>query len=298
MSHSHTHAHSSVKNIKLVFFLNLGFTLVEFVGGFLTNSTAILADAVHDLGDSFALGQAWYFGSLAQRKGDNRYTYGFKRFATLGALISTFVLLLSSFYVLSEAVPRIIEPEHSNAQGMIVLAVIGIAVNGYAMLKLAGESDINARTVGLHLLEDVLGWVAILIVAVILLFKDIPVLDPILAVLITLYILSNVVKNVRAILPIFLQAAPDKIDVNIISARIVEIEHVQNVHHVHIWSLDDQHQVFSVHIVVDTSLDAQQYADIKLKVKELVEELGFSHSTVEIELPDESCRISEHEHCA
>jgi len=298
MSHSHTHAHSSVKNIKLAFFLNLGFTLVEFVGGFLTNSTAILADAVHDLGDSFALGQAWYFGSLAQRKGDNRYTYGFKRFATLGALISTFVLLLSSFYVLSEAVPRIIEPEHSNAQGMIVLAVIGIAVNGYAMLKLAGESDINARTVGLHLLEDVLGWVAILIVAVILLFKDIPVLDPILAVLITLYILSNVVKNVRAILPIFLQAAPDKIDVNIISARIVEIEHVQNVHHVHIWSLDDQHQVFSVHIVVDTSLDAQQYADIKLKVKELVEELGFSHSTVEIELPDESCRISEHEHCA
>ena len=298
MSHNHAQTHSSVKNIRLAFFLNLGFTVVEFVGGILTNSTAILADAVHDLGDSFALGQAWYFGSLAERKGDNRYTYGFKRFAMLGALISTFVLLLSSFYVLSEAVPRIIEPERSNAQGMIVLAIFGIAVNGFAMFKLAGESDINARTVGLHLLEDVLGWVAILVVAVILLFKEIPELDPILAILITLYILSNVLKNVRAILPVFLQAAPDKVDVNIISARILKTAYVEDVHHVHIWSLDDQHQVFSAHLVVDTNLNAQQYAQVKQNVRELVEEFGFSHSTVEIELPDESCRISVDENCA
>ena len=123
-------------------------------------------------------------------------------------------------------------------------------------------------------------------------------LDPILAILITLYILSNVLKNVRAILPVFLQAAPDKVDVNIISTRILEIAYVEDVHHVHIWSLDDQHQVFSAHLVVSTNLDAQQYAQVKQNVKELVEEFGLSHSTVEIELPDESCRISVDENCA
>ena len=292
-----SHIHSSTKNIKLAFFLNVGFTLIEFIGGILTNSTAILADAVHDLGDSFALGQAWYFESLAGRKANNRYTYGFRRFSLLGALVSTLFLLLSSFYVLSEAIPRIIDPEHSNAQGMVILAVIGIAVNGYAMLKLTGERSINARTVGIHLLEDVLGWVAILIVAVILLFKDIHILDPILAILITLYILSNVVKNVRAILPILLQAAPEKIDINTVSKQISKIEHVKTVHHVHIWSLDDQHQVLSAHLVADINLDSKQYAEVKLKVRELIEEYGFYHSTVEVELPEETCRISENGIC-
>jgi len=293
----HSHIHSSTKNIKLAFFLNVGFTLLEFVGGILTNSTAILADAVHDLGDSFALGQAWYFESLTARKGSARYTYGFRRFSLLGALISTLLLLLSSFYVLSEAVPRIIEPEHSNAQGMAILGVIGIAVNGYSMLRLTDESSINARTVRLHLLEDVLGWAAILIVAVVLLFKDIHILDPILAVLITMYILSNVVKNVRVILPVFLQAAPERIDINKISEQIKNIEHVESVHHIHIWSLDDQHQVFSGHLVADKNLDSKQYAELKKNVKELIEEHGFYHSTVEIELPEEACRVSENEIC-
>jgi len=165
------------------------------------------------------------------------------------------------------------------------------------MLRLTDESSINARTVRLHLLEDVLGWAAILIVAVVLLFKDIHILDPILAVLITMYILSNVVKNVRVILPVFLQAAPERIDINKISEQIKNIEHVESVHHIHIWSLDDQHQVFSGHLVADKNLDSKQYAELKKNVKELIEEHGFYHSTVEIELPEEACRVSENEIC-
>ena len=291
----HDHHHSSIKNIKLAFFLNLGFTIIEFIGGVLTNSTAILADAVHDLGDSFALGQAWYFERLSSRKGNNRYTYGFKRFSLLGALISTLLLLFSSFYILSEAIPRLFDPEHLKAKGMVVLAVIGIVVNGFAMFKLSGEGSLNLRTVSLHLLEDVLGWVAILIVALILLFKDIYILDPILAILITLYILSNVVKNVKAIVPIFLQAAPDQVDIDRIKQDIEKIEHVKSTHHTHIWSLDDRHQVFSVHLVADKNLDAKQYAAVKQKVKDLMLLHGFFHSTVEIELPEEACRMTEKE---
>ncbi len=290
MGHHHHH-HSTTDNIRLAFFLNVGFTIIEFIGGLLTNSTAILADAVHDLGDSIALAQAWYFEKLIERDSNNRYTYGFRRFSLLGALISTFLLLLSSFYVLSEAVPRIMEPQASDAQGMILLAIIGIAVNGYGMLKLAKEKSLNAKAVGLHLLEDVLGWVAILVVATILLFFDLYILDPILAILITLYILANLLKNLRAIVPIFLQAAPDQLDVEALKRAITRIAHVTTVHSLHIWSLDDQHQVFSVHLVSDEKLNAEQYLKIKGQVRELIDAYGFYHSTVEIELPGEPCRI-------
>ena len=292
--HDH-HQHTGIKNIRLAFLLNLGFTIIELIGGVLTNSTAILADAVHDLGDSFALGQAWYFERLAGREGNNRYTYGFRRFSILGALISTLLLILSSFYILSEAVPRLLAPEPSHAEGMVVLALIGILVNGYAMLRLSGGGSMNVRTVGLHLLEDVLGWVAILIVAVVLLFKDLYILDPILAILITVYILSNVIKNVKAIIPIFMQAAPEQYDVEAIRREIEEIQHVQSAHHIHIWSLDDRHQVFSVHLVANKNLDARQYAEVKQTVKDCMHKHGFFHSTVEIELPEESCRMAQDE---
>jgi len=291
---AHTHHHSSTKNIRIAFFLNLGFTIIEFIGGILTNSTAILADAVHDLGDSFALGQAWYFEHLSHKHGDRRYTYGFKRFAMLGALISTLILLTSSFYILSEAIPRIFNPEPSDAEGMVILAIIGIIVNGYAMLKLIKEKGINARSVGLHLLEDVLGWVAVLIVAIILMFEDIQFLDPALAVLITIYILFNVIKNIRAIIPIFLQAAPYEIDMQGLQTQILANDRISSLHHAHIWSLDDTHHVFSIHLVSHDNLAANEYIQLKQDVKNILREYGVYHSTVEIEFPQEGCRIEGH----
>jgi len=289
--HHHHHHHSATRNIRMVFFLNLGFTIVEVIGGLLTNSTAILADAVHDLGDSVALAQAWYFERLTQRQGDRRYTYGLRRFSLLGALISTLMLMVSSFFVLAEAVPRILAPQPSDAQGMVVLALIGVAVNGYGMLHLVKEKGINARAVGLHLLEDVLGWLAILVVAVILLFVDLPVLDPILAVLITVYIFSNIIKNLRAIFPIFMQAAPAAVDMDELAKRMQHLPHVATVHSMHVWSLDGEHQVFSAHVVVDSDLNGGQYQQLKQGLRELMDEYAIEHSTVEVEMPSESCRM-------
>jgi len=290
---SHDDNHSSVKNLKLAFFLNLGFTLIEFVGGTLTNSTAILADAVHDLGDSIALGQAWYFESLSEKKGTSKYTYGYRRFTLLGAVISALILLLASFYVLNEAIPRIIEPEHSNAQGMVILAIFGVAVNGFAMLKLIKGEGANIRIVALHLLEDVLGWVAILIVAIILLFEDIHVLDPILAVLITLYILANIVKQLKSMIPIFLQATPEEIDVIELEKQITGIDNVSSVHHLHVWSLDGKHVVLTVHSISEKVLNADEYTELKKSFKRIIEEHGIYHSTLEIEWPEEICRVEE-----
>lgn len=287
------HHRAAVSNLKLAFFLNLGFTVIEFIGGLLTNSTAILANAVHDLGDSFALAQAWYFESISQKGATQTFTYGYRRFTLLGAVISALLLLVSSFYVLGEAIPRIIEPEHSNAQGMLVLAVVGVAVNGFAMLRLSTGSGANIRVVALHLLEDVLGWVAILVVAIILLFKDIHILDPILATLITLYILANIIRQLKSIVPVFLQASPASTDVAEIQKQIGNIEFINSVHHLNLWSLDGEHTVLTVHMVAEKNLTPEEYALVKKCFKQIVDDFGIFHSTLEIELPDESCRLEE-----
>jgi len=288
---AHVHHHSAVSNLKLAFFLNLGFTVVEFIGGLWTNSTAILADAVHDLGDSFALAQAWYFESLSAKGATQTYTYGYRRFTLLGAVISALMLLVSSFYVLSEAIPRIIEPEHSNAQGMALLALLGVSVNAFAMLRLSKGKGANIRVVALHLLEDVLGWVAILVVAIILMFKDIHILDPILATLITIYILTNIVRQLKGIVPVFLQASPASTDIAGIEKQLENMELVDSVHHLHVWSLDGEHTVLTVHIVTQRILNPDEYALLKQRFRQIIDTNGIYHSTLEIEWPDESCRL-------
>lgn len=294
------HLHAANKNLKTAFFLNLSFSLIEIAGGILTNSTAILADAVHDMGDTIALGQAWYFENLAKQKGSKKYSYGYKRFSLFGAMISITLLLISSLFILSEAIPRLMEPEHSNAQGMVFLAIIGILVNGYAMLKLGRHdqhASANVKVVTLHLLEDVLGWVAVLIVAIVLLFQDIHILDPLLAILITLYILYGVFKNIQQTLPVFLQATPESINLDALKVELESIQYVNSVHHIHVWSLDGQHNVLTAHLMIKDNLEKENILSIKNNAKSLIDKFDFYHSTLELEYPEETCRMETNHDC-
>ena len=200
------------------------------------------------------------------------------------------VLLTSSLVILAQAIPRIFEAHHPDAGGMILLAVVGVSVNGFAMTRLSKDKGMNSRVVALHLLEDVLGWVAVLVVAVILYFFDVPVLDPVLAVLITLYILGGVIKNLRAMLPVFLQAVPPELDLAVITREIEHLQHIHAVHHAHIWSLDGEHSVFTAHLELNTLLDVEAYMQLKEEIRILVERHGLYHSTVEVEYPGEACR--------
>ena len=292
--HGHDHAghhhHHAVGSIQSAFFLNLGFTIFEVVGGVLTNSTAILADAVHDFGDSIALGQAWYFEKLSGRTGDKRYSYGYQRFSIFGALVSALLLLVSSFVVLVEAVPRLIHPELPDARGMAVIALAGVVVNALAMLRLRGQKGMNARVIALHLLEDVLGWLAVLLVSVVLLFVSVPILDPLLAIVITLYILSGVVKNLRAMVPVFLQAVPHGLSLDKVVSDIQATPHVSGVHHAHLWSLDGERTVFTAHLELDCNIAPAEHARLKAEISALVARHGIYHSTVELEYPGELCR--------
>jgi cobalt-zinc-cadmium efflux system protein len=288
-NHNHKHEHNSVKNIKIAFFLNFFFTIIEFIGGYLTNSVAIMSDALHDLGDTFSLGLAWFLEKFSSKKRTDKFSYGYKRFSLLGAFINAVILLLGSLFILSEAIPRIINPETSNAQGMLILAIFGILVNGYAVYKTSKGKTMNEKVISWHLLEDVLGWVAVFIVSIVMIFTNLTILDPILSVLITLYILWGVLKNLKATALLFLQATPNDLDTNKIDNELKKNPLVQDIHDTHIWSLDGEEHILSSHIVIKGNSTKEDIKKIKIKIKKNLINQGIKHSTLEIEFEDEIC---------
>jgi len=287
--HDHNHSHGEKSNIGLAFFLNFFFTIIELIGGLLTNSIAIISDAVHDFGDSLSLGLAWYFQKLSKKGSTKQYSYGYKRFSLLGAIINCTVLIVGSIYILSEAIPRLFAPQETNAKGMFILAIFGIVVNGFAMLRTRKGTSINERVVSLHLLEDVLGWAAVLIGSVVIYFTGWTIIDPILSLLIACFVLFNVFKNIRLVLPILLQGMPPKIEQEIIIKKIKEIEKIANIHDLHIWSLDEDYHVLTVHIRLATTLPMEQLAELKTQIRAVLKNEKIAHATIEFEMPAEVC---------
>lgn len=271
----------------MAFFLNLLFTVIEIIGGLFTNSLAILSDALHDLGDSLSLGLAWYFQHLSRKGRDTKFSYGYKRFSLLGAIINSIVLIVGSVFILKEAIPRLIDPQSSNAQGMVLLAIFGVIINGAAVLRLKKGSSHNEKVVSLHLLEDVLGWVAVLIGSVIMMFTDWYIIDPILSVGIAAFILFNVYNGLKSSLKIILQAIPENIEMEQISKVIEQINGVVSIHDLHVWSLDGEKNVLTVHVVLEKDFSQQHI--IKNEISAAMEQFDINHCTIETELEGEDC---------
>jgi cobalt-zinc-cadmium efflux system protein len=294
-SHHHHHHHfqdenESPKNIVVAFWLNTSFAILEIAGGIYTNSMAILADAVHDFGDSLSLGLAYYFQKKSQKKKDDIYTYGYQRFSLLGALINSIILIVSSVFIIRESVIRLFEPELPDARGMIILAIIGLAVNGYALLRLKKGKSINEKVVALHFVEDVLGWLAVLAGSIVMVFIDAPLIDPVLSLLIALYILYNVFRNLQSSFRILLQRRPDAIDEEVIRRNVLSVRGVKDLHDLRFWTMDGQYNVMTLHVVVEQNQSIQERERIKQEVKHNLEHLEFRHTTVEIESEDTDCK--------
>lgn len=291
MSIKKQHQHDqNTDRIGVVFFLNFSFTIIEFIGGLLTNSTAIMADAVHDLGDTLSIGLAWLLSKISSKHPDDIFTYGYYRYTLLGALINGVVLIAGSIWVLSEAIPKLLAPEMPHAQGMFWLALLGISVNGFAAWKISKGQTQNERILNWHLLEDVLGWVSVFIVSIMLMFFDWPILDPILSIAFTLFILLNVAKNTRQTIKIFMQSVPDKEILEAIRNKLNSLEHVSAIHYLHLWSLDGERHVLTAHLEIDQMISATEQKHIKQKISHLLSDYSLAHTTIEFELPDESCR--------
>ncbi|THK42203.1 cation transporter [Methylophaga sp. SB9B] len=296
----HTHHQqdgTSDNRIATAFFLNVSFTIIEFIGGWLTNSTAIMADAVHDLGDSLSIGSAWFLNRAGNKSADSVFTYGYRRLSLFGALINGLVLIAGSIWVLTQAVPRLAEPVMPVTEGMLALALLGVTVNGFAAYRLSKGTSLNEKILNWHLLEDVLGWLAVLIISIILQFADWPILDPLLSIGFTLFILFNVVRNLWVTGKLFFQAVPDKALHDEIKKSLLSIEGVNEVHHLHLWSLDGEHHVLTAHLTLDNdNVSSENYMALKQTITESLSQYDLEHTTIELELNQERCRdFSDHE---
>ncbi len=283
--------HQSTNNIKIAFLLNFFFTVIEVIGGLWTNSVAILSDALHDLGDTIALGLSWYFAKISQKKRDNQFSYGYQRFSLLGALISSLILVIGSTLILAESIPRLINPESVKVEGMLLLAILGVIINGTAALKLRHGQTQNERVVMLHLLEDVLGWIAVLMASLVMLVVKLPVLDPILSILITSYILWNVVKNLRETVKVFLQAIPSTLNKQQLETILIAQLPIHSIHDWHLWSMDGEYHVVSCHIVVAPHLSIDEIMAIKKQIRKILNQYKVQHLTIEIEYENENCEL-------
>ena len=272
------------RNILLAFLLNLGFAIFEFVGGILTGSIAIASDALHDLGDAVAIGISYFLEHKAQKQPDENYTYGYGRFSVLGGLLTTMILLFGSVLVIVKAVEQLFMPQSIDYDGMILFAVVGVAVNSLAALLTHHGESTNQRAVNLHMLEDVLGWAVVLIGAVVMRFTDFALLDPIMSIGVSVIILYYAVKNLLTVLALFLQKAPSDISVERIRACVGAVKGVEDVHHIHLWSMDECHHYASMHIVAEG--DAHK---IKDDIRHCLSRLGVDHVTLELEAVGEIC---------
>lgn len=291
LGHDHDHVHDSEKSIRVAFFLNLSFTLIEVAGGLYTNSLAILSDALHDLGDSFAIGLSWYMEKQAGRPAAGAWSYGYRRLSLLAGLINALILIIGSLFILAFALPRLFAPEPANAEGMLLLAILGVAVNGAAVLRLRGGKNLNMQVISWHLMEDVLGWLAVLVVSLALMVTELHVLDPLLSILITGYVLYNVVRHLHSTLTIFLQAAPANLNIDTLNLALAAIPNVLSTHHTHAWSLDGEHHVFTTHLVVPAHADKAMIGEVKRAALQLMRDSDLMHTTIEIEYADETCRL-------
>ena len=271
------------KNILFAFILNLLFSIFEFVGGIFTNSVAILSDSIHDMGDALSIGISFFLEKKSKKKPDNNYTYGYIRYSVLGGLITTVVLLVGSILVIYNAIGRLIHPVEINYRGMIIIAVLGVLLNFIAAYLTREGDSINQKSVNLHMLEDVLGWIIVLIGAIIMNFTDIKIIDPIMSIGVAVFILINTLKNLKQILDLFLEKTPQNVDIERLKEALQEIEGVDNIHHIHVWSIDGYNNYATMHIVTKSN-DVKK---IKEEIRKKLEEYGICHAILETE--DEEC---------
>lgn len=272
------------RNILIAFILNLFFSLFEFVGGIFTGSVAIISDAVHDLGDAASIGISYFLERKSKKQPDSSYTYGYLRYSVLGGVITTLILLFGSAAVIYNAILRIISPAEINYNGMIIFAVFGVAVNFIAALVTKDGDSLNQKAVNLHMLEDVLGWVVVLIGAVVMRFTDFAIIDPLLSIAVAIFILINAIKTLKEILELLLEKIPHGIEIDEIKEHLLEIGGVLDVHHIHIWSMDGQNNYATMHIVTNANA-----GEIKEKVRHELAEHNIGHATLEIEAEGEHC---------
>lgn len=296
------HHHSDKSGISLAFWLNLLFSIIEIIGGFLTNSTAIIADAFHDFTDAVAIGIAMLLEKLSGKRRTSKFSYGYKIFSLLSALGMSLFLLIGAIFMCIGAYQLFINPEPVNSRGMLWLAALGIGINGFAFLRIKNghhhhhdhshnhSHNHNSKAIMLHLLEDVLGWAAVLMGAVIIYFTGWYWIDGVLALAIAASIGYNATRNFIGTMKILLQSVPESVNIEKLLSELGNINGVQNIHDFHIWSIDGNYSIGSLHAVVNT-IDENRKGDILSSILQVMENHKIQHPTIQIETNATNCKF-------
>ncbi|AYG00664.1 cation diffusion facilitator family transporter [Lactococcus allomyrinae] len=279
-NHHHTLDALTSQNVTIVFVLNFFFAILEFIFGFLFNSTAILSDAVHDTGDAVAIGLAWFFQKFSKRGEDNKFSFGYQRFSLLGAVLTSVILITGSFVVLFESVPRLLNPQPVQASGMLGLAIFAIVANGFGAWLLARGSSRNESILNLHALEDVLGWLGVLIVSITLHFVNWYWLDPLLSIAIALFILSKALPKFVGTLRILLESVPLDVDYSDLLLELENLPEVRAITQFIIWSIDGEQNAAMIHILIPQN---QDFTTAKVAVRKLLEAHHVCQSAIELD---------------
>lgn len=320
----HDHHHHHNKSLNVAFWLNAFFTVVELVGGVYTNSTAILTDALHDFGDTLAIGLGIWLEKVSGKKRSDTFSYGYKRFSLLSALILSAFLLGGAMVMLVKSVGQLFAvQEKVDAQGMLWLSILGIVVNGAAFLNIlrsnkktstahedhshdhghehhdhdhheehhhehAEKPHHNTKAIAMHLLEDTFGWIAVLIGSIIIKFTNWYWIDPLLSVAISIFIIVRAIPMLKSTLTIFLQSVPENFDADKITKEILKISGVKSLHDMHAWTMEGNFHVLTLHVVLaDDAFSNRQH--IQHEIVAVLKRNNIHHPTVQIEAEEEDC---------
>ena len=271
---------SSKFAVWLAFVLNFSFAIIEFIFGGLFGSSAILADAVHDLGDALAIGISVFLESISNREEDSRYTLGYKRFSLLGAILTAVILITGSSLVILENISKLIEPQPVDHEGMLWLGVIAIAINLTASLIVRKGQTKNESILSLHFLEDTLGWLAVIVVAIILRYTDWYFLDPLLSLLISVFILSKALPRFWSTLKILLDAVPEGVDIQQVKSDLEQLDHVASINQLNLWTMDGLEKNAIVHVCLE---HVKHMEGCKESIRTLLKDCGFQNVTIEVD---------------
>ena len=271
---------SSKTSIWLAFFLNLSYAIVEFIAGGIFGSSAVLADSVHDLGDAIAIGISALLETISNREEDRQYTLGYKRFSLLGAMLTAVILMIGSVLVILENITKIAHPQPVNENGILWLGIIAVVINVLASLVVRKGKTKNESILSLHFLEDTLGWLAVILMAIILRFTDWYILDPLLSLVISIFILSKVIPRFWSALKIFLDAVPEGVETSDLEKDLEALPNVNSVNQLSIWSMDGLENNAIVHICIE---DWEQMMETKEVVRQCLEERGVQNITIEVD---------------
>lgn len=279
------------ENIKIAFLLNLAFSIVEAIGGILTNSISIISDSLHNLGDSITIGINYIFEKKSKKLPNKEYSYGYLRYTMLGSLIASFILLVGSVIIIYNVVPRLIKPLSVNYDAMIIFGIFGLLINLYATIKIMRSKD-KDKKINTHMIEDTVIWLFILTGSICIKMFDLVIIDPILSLLIAVYILYQVYKYMKNIYNIFMEKVPKNVKIDEIKKDIESNENIDNVHHIHIWSMDGVNNYMTAHIHLNKILNEEEIINTKNDVKNKLKEDKINHITLEVEYFNEKCDSS------